>query len=445
MQVSTETKEGLNRVLTVTVPAEEVSKAYAKSFKKVASRARLDGFRKGHIPTKILEQNFGGDIFMDCYNNLIQQTIDKAIEESKLHIVGRPNVDIKGAAFKKDEDFVYTAAVEVMCEIELKPFEELKLKTLKSEITDADVDKMIDTLREQQVKYQTEDGLEVGKNTVAKIDFVGRCDGVEFEGGKAENFDLNVDKAQMIPGFIEQIMGHKAGDKFTIQVKFPEEYHAENLKGKDAEFDITVNAVQKAVLPELNEDFVKIYGVEDGSVETFKADLKKNMERELARGLRSMTRDNLFAALIAQYGEFDVPTPFVDIEIERLRQSTVNRMKMMYGMKELPEQFKKDDLYKDEALKGARLGVILRTIAEKNDIKVPSEESIDAELNLIAGAYEEPEEFKAELKKNKAQYDSIKELALERDVMNTIMAKAADGEQVLTFKEVINYRAAQQF
>ena len=444
MQVSTETKEGLNRVLTVTVPAEEVSKAYAKSFKKVASRAKLDGFRKGHIPTNILEQNFGGDIFMDCYNSLIQETIDKAIEESKLHVVGRPNVDIQGAAFKKDEDFVYTAAVEVMCELELKPFEELKLKTLKADVTDADVEKMVNTLREQQVKYQTEDGLEVGKGTVAKIDFLGRCDGVEFEGGKAENFDLNIDKSQMIPGFTEQIMGHKAGDKFTIQVKFPENYHAENLKGKDAEFDITVNAVQKAVLPELNEDFVKIYGVKDGSVETFKADLKKNMERELARGLRNQTRDNLFAALVAQYGEFDVPTPFVQIEIERLRRNMLNQMQM-YGMKELPEQFKKDDLYKDEASKNARLGVILRTIAEKNDIKDASEESVEAELNLIAGAYENPEEFKAEIKKDKKTFANIKELAFERDVINTIMAKAVDGEQVLTFDEVINNRAAQQY
>lgn len=444
MQVSTETKEGLNRVLTVTVPAEEVSKAYAKSFKKVASRARLDGFRKGHIPTKILEQNFGGDIFMDCYNNLIQQTIDDAIEESKLHVVGRPNVDIKGAAFKKDEDFVYTVAVEVMCELELKPFEDLKLKTLKAEVTDADVEKMIDTLREQQVKYQTEDGLEVGKGTVAKIDFLGRCDGVEFEGGKAENFDLNVDKTQMIPGFTEQIMGHKAGDKFTIQVKFPEQYHAEALKGKDAEFDITVNAVQKAVLPELNEDFVKVYGVADGSVETFKADLKKNMERELARGLRNKTRDNLFAALVEQYGEFDVPTPFVQVEIERLRRNMTNQMKM-YGMKELPEQFTKDEMYKDDALTNARLGVILRTVAEKNDIKEATAESIEAELNLVAGAYEDPEEFKEELKKDKRQYANIKELAFERDVINTIMAKAVDGEEELTFDQIINYRAAQQY
>ncbi len=442
MQVSTETKEGLNRVLTVTVPAEEVSKAYAKSFKKIAGRAKLDGFRKGHIPTKILEQNFGGDIFMDCYNNLIQQTIDDAIEESKLHVVGRPNVDIKGAAFKKDEDFVYTAAVEVMCELELKPFEDLKLKTLKGEVTDADVEKMIDTLREQHVKYQTEDGLEVGHGTVAKIDFLGRCDGVEFEGGKADNFDLNVDKTSMIPGFTEQIMGHKAGDKFTIQVKFPEEYHAENLKGKDAEFDITVNAVQKAILPEVNEDFVKIYGVEDGSVETFKADLKKNMERELARGLRSQTRDRLFAALIEQYGEFDVPTPFVQVEIERLRRNMLSQMKS-YGMKELPAQFQKDDLYKEEALTGARLGVILRTVAEKNEILKASDESIEAELNLVAGAYENPEEFKEELKKDKRQYGTILELAFERDVINTIMAKATDGEEVLTFEQVINYRAQQ--
>ena len=168
------------------------------------------------------------------------------------------------------------------------------------------------------------------------------------------------------------------------------------------------------------------------------------MERELARGLRSKTRDNLFSALVEQYGEFDVPTPFVQVEIERLRRNMLNQMKM-YGMKELPEQFKNDDMYRGEALVNARLGVILRTVAEKNDIKGASDESVEAELNLIAGAYEKPEEFKAEIKKDKRQFANIQELALERDVINTIMAKAVDGEEELTFEQIINYRAAQQY
>ena len=442
MQVSTETKEGLNRVITVTVPAEDVKKAYAASFKKVAKNAKLDGFRKGHIPSDILESTFAHNIWTDAYDQLINDTIDKAIDESKLHVVGRPNVSISKASFKKDEDLVYTVAVEVMCDVALKPFEELKLKQLKAEVTDADVDHMVDTLREQQVKWQTEDGLAAEDGTTAKIDFLGRVDGKEFEGGKAKDFSLVIGKTQMIPGFTEQIKGHKAGDSFTISVKFPEEYHAKDLAGKDAEFDITVNAVQKAVLPEVDADFVKIYGVKDGSVETFKADLRRNMERELARALRNEIRDRLFKALSEQYGEFDIPSAFVQIEIERLRRNMMQQMSY-YGMKKLPEAFAKDDFYKDEAAKDARLGVLLREIAEKAEIKEPSEASVNAELDLIAGAYEDPEQFKAELRKNKQQFANIQELAFERDLIDYVMSKAADGEEVASFDEIVNKRAAQ--
>lgn len=442
MQVSTETKEGLKRAVTVTIPAEDVKKAYDNSFKNTAKRARIDGFRKGHIPANIIETQFGGQILMDAYDQLINQTVDKALEEAGVHSVGRPSINIDNSAFKKDADFVYVINAEVMPEIAVKPFEELKLKTIKCDVTDADVEKMVDTLRQQQVKYQTEDGLAVGDGTCAKIAFLGRVDGKEFEGGKADDFDLVIGKTQMIPGFTEQIVGHKAGETFTIKVKFPEEYHAKDLAGKDAEFDITVNAVQKAVLPEVNEDFVKMFGVKDGSVDSFKAELRKNMEREVARALRNATRDELFAALQTQYGEIDVPTAFVQVEIDRLRQN-LERQMSMYGMKKLPENMAKDEFFKDEAVKNARLGEILRTIAENLKLTDPSEESVNAELDIIAGAYEDPEEFKKEIRKDKKTFANIQELAFERDLISKIMEKAADGEKAVSFDELVNKKAAQ--
>lgn len=442
MQVSTETKEGLNRAVTVTIPADEVKKAYDSCFKKTAKRARIDGFRKGHIPSNIVEAQFGSQILLDAYDQLINESVDKALEEAGVQSVGRPSINIDKAAFKKDAELQYVINAEVMPEFAIKPFEELKLKTLKCDVTDADVEKMVQTLREQQVKWQTEDDLAIAEGTTAKIDFLGRVDGTEFEGGEASDFSLVIGKTQMIPGFTEQIIGHKAGEKFTIKVKFPEEYHAEDLAGKDAEFDITVNAVQKAVLPEVNEDFVKIYGVKDGSVDSFKAELRKNMEREVGRALRNATRDEVFGALQTQYGEIDVPTAFVQVEIARLRQNLEAQMHM-YGMKKLPENMAKDEFFKDEATKNARLGMILRSIAENIELKDPSEASIEAELNLIAGAYEDPEEFKKEIRKDKKSFGNIQELAFERDLISSIMAKAADGEKSMSFDELVNKKAAQ--
>lgn len=438
MQVSTEKKEGVQHLLTVTVPAEDVKKAYDASFRKYAKNARIDGFRKGHIPAKVLEQQFGGQIYSDAYDSLVNETLGNAIKESKLEVIGYPKIDVKKATFKNDEEFVYEATVEVNPELELKPFEDLKLKSIKATVTDADVEKMIETLRKQQGKWQVKDDATVAKGTRASIDFTGRTDGVEFEGGKATNFSLTVGETQMIPGFTEQIEGHKAGDKFTIQVKFPDDYHAENLKGKDAEFDIVVNSVSELSLPEVNEDFVKVFGVKDGSLDTFKADLRKNMERELNRAKYTITRGKLFDALVAQYGEFAVPEAFVEAEKERLAKNFEQQMHA-YGMKKLPDSFKKDDMFTDEAVKDARLGTIVRKIVESLGLKTPSEEFVDAQLEQIAGAYEDPAEVKEQIRKDKKQFEAIQNAALESEVVAKVMEKAADGEEEMTFDQLVNH------
>ncbi len=439
MQVSTEKKEGVQHLLTVTVPAEDVKKAYDASFRKYAKNARIDGFRKGHIPTKVLEQQFGGQIYSDAYDSLVNQTLGQAIKESKLEVVGYPKIEVKKATFKNDEEFVYEATVEVNPELELKPFEDLKLKSIKATVTDADVDNMIETLRKQQGKWQVKDDAVVAKGTRASIDFTGRTDGVEFEGGKASNFSLTVGETQMIPGFTEQIEGHKAGDKFTIQVKFPEDYHAENLKGKDAEFDIVVNSVSELSLPEVNEDFVKVFGVKDGSLDTFKSDLRKNMERELNRAKYTITRGKLFDALVAQYGDFAVPEAYVEAEKERLAKNFEQQMRA-YGMKKLPDSFKKDDMFKDEAVKDARLGAIVRKIVESLGLKNPSDEFVEAQLEQIAGAYEDPDELKEQIRKDKTQFEAVQNAALESEVVAKVMEKAADGEEEMTFDQLVNHR-----
>ena len=439
MQVSTEKKEGVQHLLTVTVPAEDVKKAYDASFRKYAKNARIDGFRKGHIPTKVLEQQFGGQIYSDAYDSLVNATLGQAIKESKLEVVGYPKIEVKKATFKNDEEFVYEATVEVNPELELKPFEDLKLKSIKASVTDADVDNMIETLRKQQGKWQVKDDAVVAKGTRASIDFTGRTDGVEFEGGKASNFSLTVGETQMIPGFTEQIEGHKVGDKFTIQVKFPEDYHAENLKGKDAEFDIVVNSVSELSLPEVNEDFVKVFGVKDGSLDTFKSDLRKNMERELNRAKYTITRGKLFDALVAQYGEFAVPEAYVEAEKERLAKNFEQQMRA-YGMKKLPDSFKKDGMFDDEAAKDARLGAILRKIVESLGLKKPSDEFVEAQLEQIAGAYEDPAELKEQIRKDKTQFEAVQNAALESEVVAKVMEKAADGEEEMTFDQLVNRR-----
>ncbi len=438
MQVSTEKKEGLKYLLTVTISKEEFAKAYAASFKKVSKKARIDGFRKGHIPANLLELHFGSDITFGAVDDLIDQTLFAAIKEAKLDdkVAGRPSVDLKGTP-SKDNGLEYTITVEVNPDIEVKPLEDLKLKKIASSVKDEDIDKMIETLRRQQGKWSTKDGLEFGPGTLARIDFTGRTDGKEFEGGKAKDFSLEYDKAQMIPGFLEGIKGHKAGEKFTINVTFPKDYSAKELAGKPAEFDISVNAVEELNLPEVNADFVKIYGVKDGDLEKFRQELRRNMERELKRAVEARNEDLVCDALIKQYGDFEVPTALVNGMIKSLKERQLNNLRR-YGLKELPAQLNKDELYHDDALKQARLSLILRAISEKSGEKFGKDETVEELISTAASAYEDPEEYKKAVRKDKQTMAAIRESAVTTDLFNYIEGKACDGEEQKTFDQIVN-------
>ena len=434
MQVSTEKKEGILNLITVTVPAEDVKSARSNVFKNYAKNAKIDGFRKGHIPTAVLEKNFSAQINGDTLDRVINDNIYEAIQESKLKVVDIVKVDLKSG--DATSEVVFEAEVEVYPELEFKALEDLKLKKIVSEINDADIDNMVETLREQQAKWQVKDDATVAEKTRASIDFLGRCEGVEFEGGKASDFTLTIGETSMIPGFTEQIMGHKAGDKFTINVKFPEEYHAENLKGKDAEFDITVNSVSVKVLPEVNEDFIKLFNLKDATMETFRAELKKNMERELSRALSKKNSDLVFDALAAQYGEFDVPQQFVSEQHKAILAEVENYFKQ-YGMKSLPEQFKKNPQYLEDAKKRARLGVISSVVADNLNFKEASDAAVEAEINLIASAYDEPEKVVEQIKADKRSFAQFKAAAYEHELIAKIFEKAQDGEDKKSFSELV--------
>ena len=273
----------------------------------------------------------------------------------------------------------------------------------------------------------------------ASINFVGRCDGIEFEGGKADNFDLIEDVTPMIPGFTEQILNHKANDKFTINVQFPKDYHALNLAGKDAEFDITVNNVAKRVLPEVNADFISKFGIRNGDIESFRNELRVNMERELSRNLHAVNSSRLFDALIAQYGEFDVP----DVEVKGFLKKRVDDARSSFVAMGLDtksfDENRFASAYHDAAVKDTRIAIIMRVIYDKYDIKEASEEYFNRQLDLYTSAYENQEEIKKEIIKDKKsqQYKSLKAAALEYELLDKIMLEACDGEEQQNFYDIV--------
>lgn len=435
MQVSTEKKEGLKHLITITVPAADVKNYYKQALAKIAKSARIDGFRKGHVPTKVLEQRFAYDIISEAHELIFKNTLYKAIDETKLKVIDRPELSLVDNNFDLEKDFSYTALVEVEPEVVLKDLAELKLKHFKSEITDADVEKMIGNLREQQGKWQVKDDLVISNDTLARIAFKLSVDGEEVkEGGSSDDFAVQPGKTSLIPGFAEQLIGHKAGESFVIKATFPTPYQSKDLEGKEGSFDITVNTVSERVLPEVNEDFVKVYGIKEGGVEAFRDALRKNMQRELNKALYAKTRDSLYDALAEQYKDLEVPTVAVAEETKRLQDNMKQQIKAQFGFTPKDDMVKAEN-FKDQAETNARLGFIIRAFEEELKLS-PSKELVDSLIAEYAEAFEDSKAVVESLKKDKKAMSNFLMSAYEHQIVDALMEKACDGEETLTFEEL---------
>ncbi|MDU7786814.1 MAG: trigger factor, partial [Aggregatibacter aphrophilus] len=312
--------------------------------------------------------------------------------------------------------------------------ENIKVEKPVVEISEADVDKMVEVLRKQQATWSEVQEAAKAEDRVT-IDFVGSVDGEEFEGGKAEDFVLFMGQGRMIPGFEEGIVGHKAGDKFTIDVTFPEEYHSEKLKGKAAKFDITLKKVEVMVLPELTDEFVAKFGPNTKSVADLRAEIRKNMQRELKNALTTRVKTQVIDGLVEQ-NQMDVPSAAVEQEIEVLRQQAAQRFG---GNAQQAAQLPRE-LFEDQAKRRVLVGLLLAQVIASNELKA-DEERAKAMIEDIASAYEQPAEVVEYYSKNKELMNNIRNVVLEEQAVDAVLAKAQVTEKAATFDEIMNPQA----
>ncbi|PQJ66298.1 MULTISPECIES: trigger factor [Photobacterium] len=429
MQVTVETTEGLERQLTITVPAANIEDAVTAELKKIAKTRRFDGFRPGKAPIKMVAKMFGASVRQDILGEVMHRHFIEAIVKEKINPAGAPTFTPVEVA--EGKDLVFKATFEVFPEIALQGLDKVVVEKPVVEVTEADVDTMLDTLRKQQATW-TEVDAAADANSRVTIDFVGTIDGEEFEGGKAEGFALAMGQGRMIPGFEEGVVGKKAGEEFTVEVTFPEEYHAENLKGKAAAFAIKLHKVEAQELPELTEEFVAKFGVEDGSVDGLKAEVRKNMERELKQAVKGRIKDQVLNGLVEQ-NDITVPAALIDQEIEALRQQAAQRFGGdAKNMPELPRE-----LFEEQAKRRVVVGLLVGEVIKSEELKA-DEERVKAIIAEMASAYEDPSEVVKYYETNEQLMNNMRNVALEEQAIDALLAKAQVSDKDVSFNELMN-------
>ncbi|MDD7568993.1 MAG: trigger factor [[Actinobacillus] rossii] len=427
-----ETTQGLERRVTITIPATEVETAVREELKRAARNVRVDGFRKGKVPAQIVEKRFGASIRQDVLSDLLPRHFFDLAFKEKVNLAGRPTFAVE--SYEDGKDVVFTATFEVYPEVELKGLDNIKVEKPVVEITEKDVDNMVDVLRKQQATWA--ESAEAAKaDDRVTIDFVGSVDGEEFEGGKASDFVLAMGQGRMIPGFEDGILGKKAGEQFDINVKFPEEYHAENLKGKDAKFAITLKKVENQVLPELTDEFVTKFGPNTKTVADLRAEIQKNMERELKNALTSRVKQQVIDGLIAE-NALEVPTAAVDQEIEVLREQAAQRFG---GNAQQAAQLPRE-LFEEQAKRRVQVGLLFSAVIKANELTA-DEERVKAMIADIASAYEQPAEVVEFYAKNAELTNNVRNVVLEEQAVDAVLAKAQVTEKKASFDEIMNPKA----
>lgn len=432
MQVSVETTSNIERRMTIGVPAQEIDKAVEKRLQETARTVRMNGFRPGKVPYKVVKRRFGDSVRQEVVGEVMRDSYVKALEESDVSPAGWPRFEPKTMEEGKDLEFV--AIFEVLPEIELGDLSKIEVEKMVAEVTDKDIDKMIDNLRRQQATMKEVKRKSKNKDTVT-IDFKGYIDGEAFEGGEAQDHRLELGSGQMIPGFEKGIVGAKAGEDIEVEVTFPEDYHNEDLKGKPAKFEISVKKVEEAQLPELNEEFFQRFGIEADSEEAFREEVKKNMERELKQAMSAKVKNDVVDGLL-ETTEVEVPQALIDQEIDRLRNDAVQR----FGGQMDPQQLPKE-IFQDQASRRVKTGLLFQEIVKTNDLKA-DDEKVDEKIREIASTYEQPEEVVTHFNSNPEQKAQIESVVLEDAVVDFVLDQAKVKENKAKYDDVI--QAAQQ-
>ena len=430
MQVTEESVNGLERTIKIQVPSTDIDTAVQKKLQSLAKEVRINGFRPGKVPLQVVKKRFGGQVRQEVLGDVINESYHNALTQENYRPAGMPAIE--PVKMEDDsEEFAYTATFEVYPEIELASLSGATVTKTECEVGDADLDEMMETLRTQRKVWNDVDrAAQTGDQVI--MDFTGSIDGEEFPGGAAKEAPLELGSNSMIPGFEDQLIGVSKGDQKTISVNFPEDYRATELAGKEAQFEITVHGVKVSELPEVNDDFAKEFGVEEGGVDGLRADIRKNMERELKQAVENRDKQAVMDLLLEK-NDFPVPGSLVKDEIGRLKKQLIDQMQVPEGSE--PEL--EDEMFTSDAERRVKLGLLVAEIIRKNEMK-PDPDKVRSTIESMAASYEDPQQVVDYYYGNQEYMQNIEGLVLEQQVTDWAMAEATVQSEAKSFKEVMN-------
>jgi len=431
MQVSVETTSGLERRLTVTVEESRINDAVQSRLKDMTKTVKLKGFRAGKVPLKVVTQHYASQVRQEIVGDVLQSSFYEAVGQEKLRPAGNPKFEPKEMSVGKGLEYI--ATFEVYPEIKLGALDQQKVEKPVCEISDADIDAMIENIRKQNTEWEVaEKAAEEGDQL--NIDFKGMIDGEVFEGGEGKGMTVEIGAGRMIAGFEDGLKGASANDDLSLNLTFPDEYQAKELAGKATVFEIHVNSVSISKLPEINADFAKKLGVDSADLTKMREEISNNMQRELDSKIKSRLKDSVMDALL-EVNKIDVPGSLVDSESEilakQMMQNLSNQGMAQSDLKLGPEMFR------EQAERRVKLGLVMSEVVKQNDIKVDTDK-VRSKIDEIAQPYEHPEEVVKWYTSDKNRLAEVESLVFEEQVVEWVMKQVKIEEKTFKFEELLN-------
>lgn len=431
MQVSIETLEGLERKMTVQIPSERVSDAIEKKLKDLSKTVRIDGFRPGKVPMKVVQQKYGGHVRQEVIGDVIESSYQEALIQEKVRPAGIPSID--SVSSEEKADMSYTATFEIYPEVENLQLESIEIEKPVVEITDKDFDAMLQKLREQHKDWK-ECNAAAKKGYQVMVDFEGRIDGELFEGGAGKDMAVEIGAGQMLEDFETGLEGIKTGEEKIVDVNFPDNYQGKEVAGKKAEFTLKATKVSKPVLPELDEEFAKGFGIEDGDLEKLHSDVRANMDKERSDRLK-MHIKNLVMAGLLQNNEIIAPSALVAEEVKSLRAQAAQRMGQ--DPESVDESAFPAEVFNEEATRRVQMGLLIGEVVRQDNIQL-DQSLVDTTVEEMAVAYEQPDQVRDYYRQNQQARSGLGSMVLEDQVVNHILDKAKVTEKKVSFDDLMN-------